>query len=67
MVVPFVPSVAPVTVNVSPSGSVSFPKTVVVTAVSTCVVTISSTASGGALIVTVTVAVSVPPFPSLRS
>ena len=65
---PWVPLVLPVTVRVSPSGSVSLARTFVTPAVSSAVVRVSSTATGGplsAVTVTVTVAVSVPPLPSL--
>ena len=49
VVVPLFPLVAPVTLKVSPSGSVSLVNTVVVTGVSSGVVSLSSTASGGSL------------------
>ena len=66
--VPLAPCVTAVTVRPSPSTSVSLPRTGMVTAVSSGVLTRSFTASGASLlgvIVTVTVAVSVPPLPSL--
>ena len=53
--------------RVSPSGSVSLASGFSVIAVSSGVVAVSSTATGASLTpptVTVTVAVSVPPFPS---
>ena len=69
--VPSVPCVTALTDNVSPgrSTSVSLASTSMVTATSSLVVSASSPATGAsftALTVTVTVAVSVPPLPSLR-
>jgi len=55
------------TVKLSPSTSVSLPRTSIVTATSSSVVALSSFATGGSFsppTVTVTVAVSVPPLPS---
>ena len=59
---------AETTVNGSPSSSVSLVKTATVTGVSSLVVATSLVATGGSLTgstVTVTVAVDVPPLPSL--
>ncbi len=66
--VPWVPLVLPVTVSVSPSGSVSLASTLAMPEVFSLVASVSSTAFGASLTgvtVTVTVAVSVPPLPSL--
>ena len=55
------------TVSVSPSRSVSFARTAMLTAVSSAVVAASSTATGPSfdgVTVTLTVAVAVPPLPS---
>ena len=53
----------------SPSGSLSLANTLIVTAVAACVVALSATATGavfgGGCTVTETVAVAVPPRPSL--
>ena len=65
LVVPCAPWVALVNVRVSPFGSVSFDRTLTFIAVFTGVVSVSFTATGEPLtMVTVTVAVAVPPFPS---
>ncbi len=68
---PFVGSVPPMIVSVSPSGSLSLARTSTVTAVSGKVLVVSLTASGswlpplGSVTQTVTVAVSWPPLPSV--
>ena len=56
-----------VTVRESPSISMSLPKTLILTAISSLLMALSSAASGGSLtglMVRLTVAVSIPPFPS---
>ena len=62
------PVATPVTLRMSPSGSVSLASTVTVTGVSSAVVLVSFTATGGSftgVTVMFTVAVDVPPWPSL--
>ena len=65
--VPFSANVTDSTTMVSPSGSLSLSRTGIVTGISSSVTALSSSADGGAFTPatdTVTVAVSVPPFPS---
>ena len=67
---PLAGAVVALTLKVSPSRSLSLPKTAMVTGVSSLVVTLSSTAVGSSLTgvtVTVTVAVALPPLPSMMA
>ena len=65
---PLAGAVVALTLSVSPSRSLSLPKTSMVTGVSSLVVAVSSRAVGSSLAaetVTVTLAVALPPLPSM--
>ena len=58
-------AVVALTLSVSPSRSLSLAKTLMTTGVSSLVVALSSRAVGLSLTVTLTVAVALPPLPSM--